>query len=69
MRIIRRGIAPKDYLAEFVCPTCETVVEMVRHEVPVEDGQLYKWTCPVCEGVQYTDPKEVQWKKPKPIQS
>lgn len=62
MKIIRKGIDPKNRRMTGTCNNCSTEIECIASEAEVHsdirDGNYYTVRCPVCEYSIYVDSNE-----------
>lgn len=57
MKIIKRGIVPKEQIFEVTCITCKSELEFAKGELTARGSQyneaIYGITCPVCNADIY----------------
>lgn len=59
IKVVSRGIDPKDYLYRKACSMCKSMLEFKKDDLKWEsdyrNGGYYSMTCPVCKGTDSLD--------------
>lgn len=54
IKVVSRGVDPKDYLYRMKCSTCKSVLEFQKADLKWEsdyrNGGYWSLTCPMCRG-------------------